>query len=183
MGMAAILVMWPGPYKLSFPLPKEAPHQIWLWSAGQFLRRRCLKMWMDDGRTHDRWTPKQGYTSRSSNGSGELIKTWVTNFYLVVKQVKVNPGLSFEQTRMGWIPIATCQVSTESAHWPGQSIFIGFLPHDGHLGKVTNILLRWPKWLNFFTSIPIHNSKFCFCHIRVRTRGGARDPKLEQFKQ
>ena len=30
-------------YKLSFPLPKEAPHKIWLWSAKRFLRRRCLK--------------------------------------------------------------------------------------------------------------------------------------------
>ena len=29
-------------YKLSFPLPKEAPHKIWLWSAKRFQRRRCL---------------------------------------------------------------------------------------------------------------------------------------------
>ena len=26
-------------YKLSFPLPKEAPHKIWLWLAKRFLRR------------------------------------------------------------------------------------------------------------------------------------------------
>ena len=32
MGMAAILVMSPGPflYKLSFPIPKDAPHEVWL---------------------------------------------------------------------------------------------------------------------------------------------------------
>ena len=31
MGMAAILVMWPGPFdKLSFPHPIEAPYEIWL---------------------------------------------------------------------------------------------------------------------------------------------------------
>ena len=38
--------------KLSFPLPKEAPHKIWLWSAKRFQRRRCLKLLTtdDDGR-------------------------------------------------------------------------------------------------------------------------------------
>ena len=33
--------------KLSFPLPKEAPHKIWLSSAKWFQRRRCLKLWTD----------------------------------------------------------------------------------------------------------------------------------------
>ena len=34
MGVAAILVMWPRCRKqISFPLPKEAPHKIWLWST------------------------------------------------------------------------------------------------------------------------------------------------------
>ena len=28
--MAAILVMWPGPFELSFPHPIEAPYEIWL---------------------------------------------------------------------------------------------------------------------------------------------------------
>ena len=44
MGMAAILVMWPGHRlnKLSFPHPIEASCEIWLWLAQQFLRR-CLK--------------------------------------------------------------------------------------------------------------------------------------------
>ena len=40
--------------KLSFPLPKEAPHKIWLWSARRFQRRRCLKLWTttdNDGQT------------------------------------------------------------------------------------------------------------------------------------
>ena len=31
-------------YKLSFPLPKEAPHEIWLRLAKQFQRRRRLIM-------------------------------------------------------------------------------------------------------------------------------------------
>ena len=44
MGMAAILVMWPGPFEqLSFPHPIEAPYEIWLWLAQWFLKRRCLK--------------------------------------------------------------------------------------------------------------------------------------------
>ena len=38
--------------KLSFPLPMDAPHKIWLSSAKRFQRRRCLKLWTtDDGRT------------------------------------------------------------------------------------------------------------------------------------
>ena len=32
-----------------FPLPKEAPHKIWLGFAKRFLRRRCLSI-VDDGR-------------------------------------------------------------------------------------------------------------------------------------
>ena len=40
--------------KISFPLPKEAPHKIWLCSTKRFWRRRCLKMWTDDdGRMPD----------------------------------------------------------------------------------------------------------------------------------
>ena len=31
-------------YKLSFPLPKEAPHKIWLWLAKRFQRRRCFTL-------------------------------------------------------------------------------------------------------------------------------------------
>ena len=36
--------------KLSFPLPKEAPHKIWLSSGKRFWRRRCLKLFTTDGR-------------------------------------------------------------------------------------------------------------------------------------
>ena len=37
MGMAAILVMWPGLFEqLSFSYLKEAPHKIWLQSAKKF---------------------------------------------------------------------------------------------------------------------------------------------------
>ena len=39
--------------KLSFPLPKEAPHKIWLWSGKRFWRRRCLKLFTTDGRMDD----------------------------------------------------------------------------------------------------------------------------------
>ena len=35
-------------YKLSFPLPKEAPHKIWLLLAKRFQRRRCLNIVDDD---------------------------------------------------------------------------------------------------------------------------------------
>ena len=37
-------------YKLSFPLPKEAPHKIWLLLANWFQRRRRLKLWTDGRR-------------------------------------------------------------------------------------------------------------------------------------
>ena len=66
-------------YKLWFPLPKEAPHKIWLGLAKWFQRRRSLKM--VDGRTPTdgrRWTDGRrldGYTISSPfepNGSGEL---------------------------------------------------------------------------------------------------------------
>ena len=67
--------------KISFPLPKEAPHKIWLGSAQRFRRRRCLKLFTTtyDGRTDDgRRTDGRrldGYTKSSPcepNGSGEL---------------------------------------------------------------------------------------------------------------
>ena len=38
--------------KISFPLPKEAPHKIWLWLVKQF-RRRSLSIVDDDGRRTD----------------------------------------------------------------------------------------------------------------------------------
>ena len=38
-------------------------------------------------------------------------KAYVTKFDLAVKQVKVTPGSSFEQTMIGWSPDATYQVS------------------------------------------------------------------------
>ena len=40
-------------YKLSFPLPKEAPHKIWLWLAKRFQRRRCLNIVDDDDDNDD----------------------------------------------------------------------------------------------------------------------------------
>ena len=56
--------------KISFPLPKEAPHKIWLRLAKQFLRRRCLSIvdGRKDGRTTTddlRRTPNHGYTISS----------------------------------------------------------------------------------------------------------------------
>ena len=52
------------------PLPKEAPHKIWLWLAKRFQRRRCLNIVDDDG-----LMPEQGYTISSPcepDSSGEL---------------------------------------------------------------------------------------------------------------
>ena len=75
-------------YKLSFPLPKEAPHKIWLWLAKRFQRRRRLKMWTDDGRRRRRTAGRRthGYTISSPcepEGSGELKKQ-------TINQVKWN---------------------------------------------------------------------------------------------
>ena len=54
MGMTAILVIdLDHLYKLSFPLPKEAPHKIWLRLAKGFQRRRHLKMVDDDNDNND----------------------------------------------------------------------------------------------------------------------------------
>ena len=41
-------------YKLSFPLPKEAPHKIWLWLVKRFQIRR-LKMVDDDNDDDGAW--------------------------------------------------------------------------------------------------------------------------------
>ena len=46
-------------YKLSFPFPKEAPHEIWLLLVNRFQRRRSLKMWTDDD-DDGRRTPDAG---------------------------------------------------------------------------------------------------------------------------
>ena len=77
-------------YKLLFPHPKEAPHEIWLWLVKWF-QRRSLKMWTDDdGRrtTYDgRRTPDHGYTISSPcepKGSGEL-KRVALYFYRITK--------------------------------------------------------------------------------------------------
>ena len=40
-------------YKLLFPLPKEAPHKIWLLLAKRFQRRRRLKMMDNDDDEND----------------------------------------------------------------------------------------------------------------------------------
>ena len=40
-------------YKLSFPLPKETPHKIWLSLAKRFQRRRCLNIVDNDDNDND----------------------------------------------------------------------------------------------------------------------------------
>ena len=40
-------------YNFSFPLPKEAPHKIWILLAKRFQRRRSLKMVDDDDNDDD----------------------------------------------------------------------------------------------------------------------------------
>ena len=54
--------------KILFPLPKEAPHKNWLWSAQRFLRRRCLSI--VDGRR------------RTTDADGQDAGAWVYYFYL-----------------------------------------------------------------------------------------------------
>ena len=66
--------------KISFPLPKEAPHKIWLLSAQRFRRRRCLKLFTttDDGQTTD-GRLLDGYPISSPpepNSSGELKRSY-----------------------------------------------------------------------------------------------------------
>ena len=57
--------------KLSFPLPKEAPHKIWLRLAERFWKRRCLKMWTDDdGRTTIDAEPLVYYKFTNEGGGG-----------------------------------------------------------------------------------------------------------------
>ena len=50
-GGEAILVMLPGPFTISSPLPMEVSHEIWLSLAKRF-GRRSLKM-VDDVRTSE----------------------------------------------------------------------------------------------------------------------------------
>ena len=60
MGMAAILVMWPGPFEQNFvPPPMDTPYEIWLQLAQWFLRRRCLTS-VGDGRTDGQTTDGGG---------------------------------------------------------------------------------------------------------------------------
>ena len=35
-------------YKLSFPIPKNVPHEVWLRFAKEFQRRRCLNIVNND---------------------------------------------------------------------------------------------------------------------------------------
>ena len=79
--MAAILVMWPGPFEqLSFPHPMETPYESWIQSAQWFLSR-CLKS-VDDRRTDDgRQGPTYPKAHQWDFGSGEL-KTIAHSFAL-----------------------------------------------------------------------------------------------------
>ena len=43
--------------KISFALPKEATHKIWLWSVKRFQRRRSFSIVDDDGQTPDHEYP------------------------------------------------------------------------------------------------------------------------------
>ena len=62
--------------KLSFPRPKETPHEIWLQTVQWFQRRRCLKMLTTHTHTYIRTT--EAYLSykltTEPKGSGELKK-------------------------------------------------------------------------------------------------------------
>ena len=59
-------------------------------------------------------------------------KAQVTKFDLAVKQVKVNPGSSFEQTKMDWSP--RCYIPSFVEIGPPvleKKIFEGFSPYMG----------------------------------------------------
>ena len=72
MGMAAILIMWPGPFEQTFiPYPMKTPYEIWLQSVQWFLRRRCLK---------------------SVNDKQMMDGQWTTEAYLSYKQWAFGPG-------------------------------------------------------------------------------------------
>ena len=107
MGMAAILVMWPGPFEqTNVPQSHKAPCEIWLWLAQWLLRRRCLKTVDDDGRRRRRTT--EAYLSykltKWAFGSSELISdgarsAWI--MYIIIcwssmKRWKVKAQLSVD---------------------------------------------------------------------------------------
>ena len=59
--------------KLPFPWPMKAPHEIWIWLAKRFWRKRSLKMVdgrTDDGRTDGPWLYYK--LTNEPKGSGEL---------------------------------------------------------------------------------------------------------------
>ena len=62
MGMATILVMWPGPFEQTF-VPPSHEDSIWnLVSIGPVFLMRCLKS-VDDGETTDRRRTTEAYLS------------------------------------------------------------------------------------------------------------------------
>ena len=100
--MAAILVMWPGPFIQTLFPPS---HEIWIWLAKWF-QRRCLKSVNNDNlnlighavsekmyekceqRRQRWWTTEHGYTISSPcepNGSGEL----KTLPYILTKKINI----------------------------------------------------------------------------------------------
>ena len=59
-------------------------------------------------------------------------KAEVTKSDIAVKQVKINPGSSFEQTMMGWSPNCYILSLVEiGLTVPDKKIFEGFLPYMG----------------------------------------------------
>ena len=76
MGMAAILVMWPGPFEQIFhsPIPEKL-HMKFDWLAQWFQRRICLKS-VDNGQTDEWWTT-EAYLSYKLNMS--LWLTWANH--------------------------------------------------------------------------------------------------------
>ena len=68
----------------------------------------------------------------------------MTKFDLVVKVVKVTPGLSFDQTTMGWSPQCYIPSFVENGQLvPEKKILKGFFTIHGcgcHLGHVTSIM-------------------------------------------
>ena len=63
----------------------------------------------------------------------------MTKFDLAVKEVKITPGSSFDQTMMGWSPGCYIPSFVEiRSPVPEKKIFEGFLPH---MGMVANLVM------------------------------------------
>ena len=85
-------------YKLLFPLPRDAPCEVWLWMAKRFQRRRCLNI-VNGRQWQRRRTPGHWYTISSPfepDGSGELKKQLFFCLFKLLEIRLIEKNLEFE---------------------------------------------------------------------------------------